>query len=214
MKNILIVLMSLSTILFSQDTKLTKGLGFAAGMISGSGFSYRQLDETRGFQITFGLMSFNDGADEDETWFSEGYTRSYNPGGWTPDTSRIYTERDWGYDGSWGNVGFMYYLPLHRAKKSTFYGMTGVSTYFTTETEYSKDYKYSILSDSTYSYGPVSDIKQTDKSTRDIFFGIGLGIEYEILENIRISVDLPMTFSRSGNITMFIPQAGVHYYFR
>ena len=215
MKNIIIVIFVVfSASVYPQNKELSKGLGFSAGMISGTGFSYRQINEKHGFQITFGIMSFSDDEDINEYYFSDGYNSTYNPNYWTPDTSGIKTEYEYGNAGNWGNLGFTYFMPLHRSTKSLFYMMTGISTYFSSDIKYSKDYRYIILSDSTYSYEPITEIKKTDNFDYELFLGIGIGIEDKHTDNIRLSIDLPLTFSNKGKITMLIPQAGIYYYFK
>ena len=59
MKKKLLPLLLISSFAFSQFSDLTQGLGFAAGMPSGTGFSYRQMCENHGFQITTGALAFN-----------------------------------------------------------------------------------------------------------------------------------------------------------
>lgn len=89
MKKILLLLLLSSSITFSQSQELTQGLGFAGGMPSGSGFSYRQMNENYGFQVTFGMMVFQE--DDFEDYSNESYTVPYAPYDWTQDT------RDTGY---------------------------------------------------------------------------------------------------------------------
>ncbi|MBU0711564.1 hypothetical protein KKC74_15385 [bacterium] len=205
------------TIVFAQDNNLSKGLGLSAGMISGTGFSYRQMNEKNGFQISLGIKYISDEDDDINTYyFSDGYTRDYNSDYWIPDTSDITTEYEYSYgcSGPWGNLGLTYFIPLHRAKKSLFYTMVGIGTYYSSDVKYSRDYKYVILSDSTYSYEPITDIQKIIISDYVIFFGIGMGIEYQFTENIRMSADLPLTFSNYGDIIMTIPQIGIYYYFK
>ena len=216
-KWIFIQLIVSSTIVFAQNTKLSRGLGLSAGMISGTGFSYRQINEKNGFQISFGIMVFSDEDDDiNDYYFSDGYASVYNSSYWIPDTSDVKTEYEYSYglSGDWGNLGLTYFIPLHRAKKSLFYTMAGISTYYSSDVKYSRDYKYVILSDSTYSYEPITDIQKTKTSDHGIFFGVGIGIEYQFTENIRMSADLPLTFSSKGDIIMTIPQIGIYYYFK
>ena len=57
MKKILILLLLINSFAFSQFSDLSHGLGFAAGMPSGTGFSYRQMNENYGFQVTMGALA-------------------------------------------------------------------------------------------------------------------------------------------------------------
>ncbi|MCK4903547.1 MAG: hypothetical protein KAS35_02570, partial [Candidatus Marinimicrobia bacterium] len=63
MKKISLLLL-VSSFAFSQFSDLTQGLGFAAGMPSGTGFSYRQMNENHGFQITLGALAY--GSDDED----------------------------------------------------------------------------------------------------------------------------------------------------
>ncbi len=183
-------------------------------MISGTGFSYRQMTDIHGFQLTFGIMKFGDDENMDDLYFSEGYNSGYNPVNWIPDTSRTYTEYEYGYGGSWGNIGLTYYKVLHVGERSRFYTLAGASMYYSSGSDYKREYRYTLLSDSTYSYGPVGDLEELYPTDLVYFVGGGIGLEYEITENIRMSAELPLSFSNRGLITMFIPHLAVHYYYK
>ncbi|OQY36851.1 MAG: hypothetical protein B6226_05885, partial [Candidatus Cloacimonetes bacterium 4572_65] len=45
---------------FAQEMYSNKGIGFAAGTISGIGFSYREYGKSLGYQFTLGLVSSKD----------------------------------------------------------------------------------------------------------------------------------------------------------
>ena len=183
-------------------------------MISGTGFSYRQLNDINGFQITFGIMKFGDDEYMDDLYFTEGYNSGYNPGNWIPDTSRTYTEYEYGYGGSWGNIGLTYFKTLHQGKRSKFYALAGGSMYYSSGSDYKQEYRYTLLSDSTYSYAPIGDLEELYPADIVYFVGAGIGLEYEVTENIRLSTELPLSFSSRGLITMFIPHVAVHYYYK
>ncbi|MBT3168725.1 MAG: hypothetical protein HN952_00130 [Candidatus Cloacimonetes bacterium] len=53
-KTILIIAVILFVVGLSA-TDFKHSLGFAGGMISGSGFAYRQMNDNYGFQVTFGI---------------------------------------------------------------------------------------------------------------------------------------------------------------
>jgi len=214
-KIILTMLIVITANLYSQDEEFTSGFGFAGGTISGSGFSYRQMNSTYGFQITFGALVINNSYDSND--FSEGYS-NYRYYDWTPDTTKIHTENNYDYDVKGGDIGFTFYKPLHKSEKSLFYFLVGASCYFSYDTGYEKDYKYSITSDSTYSYLPLSgtagDIRKTEDFDITFFGGFGIGMEWKLTENIRLSLELPLTITSDGDIYMYIPQASAHYYFK
>ena len=210
MNKLLLPIIIFSSFTFSQYNDLTQGLGFAAGMPSGVGFSYRYLGENHGFQITTGAVAY-DFNDEYDYYFSDEMPgKLYD--GWTPD--ELYTERSYGNDRFWGNIGLTYYKPLHRAEKSLFYGFTGASVYYTSEKYIQRTYKYFEETDSTYTYRPQGEDKELRETDSDLFFGIGLGLTYNITNNIRFSLEMPLTVSDQGQIWMIVPQGALHYYFK
>ena len=201
----------LSTFTFSQSKDLTHGLGFAAGMPSGVGFSYRQMNENHGFQITMGALAFNYNNDETDYFYGDETPRPI-PLDWIPEPS--YTQRSNSNDNFWGNLGLTYYKPLHRAEKSLFYGFAAASAYYTSEKYIERKYIYFQESETTYSYRPGDSDKELRETDLDLFFGIGLGLTYNITNNIRFSLELPLTMSNDGQIWMIIPQGALHYYFK
>ena len=206
----LLLLFILTGFIFSQSTDLTKGFGFAGGMPSGSGFSYRQMNENYGFQVTFGIMVFNQ--DDFDDAFNE-FENEPLPQDWVPNTSEIFTQESYHDTRTWANIGVTYYKPFHRSEKSLFYGFVGGSTYFVSETYQTREYKY-YVSGSTYSFKPINEVMEIDENEFTFFAGIGIGIEYKITNNIRIHLEMPITIVDNGNIFMYIPQGGLHYYFK
>jgi len=202
MKKLILPLFIIITFAFSQYSDLTQGLGFAAGMPSGTGFSYRQMNENHGFQITLGALAY--GYDDEDYLEEDSYYYE----------DEIDTRRTEGYNNIWGNIGLTYYKPLHRAEKSLFYGFGGVSVYYTSEEYMAQDYTYIQEIDSTYTYKPIDDEKELRETDLDMFVGIGVGLTYNITNNIRFSLELPFTVSNEGHIWMIVPQGGLHYYFK
>lgn len=113
-----------------------------------------------------------------------------------------------------GNIGLTYFKPLHRAEKSLFYGFAAVSAYYTTEKYAERDYKYFQETDSTYIYKPISEEIELRETDLDMFVGIGVGLTYNITNNIRFSLELPFTISNEGHIWMIVPQGGLYYFFK
>lgn len=203
----------LTVFAFSEEPSLSKALGISGGLISGSGLSYRNIGVKNGYQVTFGIISLpydNSGMRTMEnhyqyTWY----------GDWTPDTSVVYKNYEYGYGGTWANCGVKYFRPLHRADKSTFYSYAGVSAYYSSSIDYYTEYKYFLnTSDSTYTYEDVSPRKKEVTTKTTFRIGAGIGIEYKLTENIRLALDLPITFADDGRITMILPEGGVYYYYR
>lgn len=201
------------TTLFSQSSELHTSLGISAGLLTGSGLSYRNIGESKGLQFTFGIMSFPYEEYDDGYW-SEERSGLYDSNYWVPDTSEIFKDYEYGNGGTWGNAGLVFIKPLHRAKRSTFYVLTGVSMYYSSSVDYYTEYKYILTSDSTYSYNPISDRVKDSETNYTFRVGFGIGIEYQFTENIRLSLDMPLTISDNRRITMIVPEAGIYYYFK
>lgn len=210
MKKIIPVLLILfATIqVYPQEKELEQGLGFFGGMISGSGFSYRHIQDNWGWQINFGVLSFKN--DDD---FTEGYSYTVGDGSWIPDPNQVMTESRSGRE-TWANIGITFYKPLHRSGKSLFYIMAGASDYFSDLEKYEQDFKYTKIDENSFHYGPHG-IKRTSKEKEHNFYiGVGLGFEYRLTNNIRLSLEWPLSYGSDGDINMYIPQGGIHYYFK
>ncbi len=206
MKKISLLLL-VSSFAFSQFSDLTQGLGFAAGMPSGTGFSYRQMNENHGFQITLGALAY--GYDDEDYLEEDPYYYEMEQ-----KSDEIYTRQTGGSNNIWGNIGLTYYKPLHRAEKSLFYGFAGISMYYTSEEYMAQDYIYIQEIDSTFTRELVGSEKEVHETNLNEFVGVGLGLSYNITKNIRLSLELPFTVSNDGDIWMIVPQGGLHYYFK
>ena len=206
MKKVLLPMFLTISVAFSQYSDLTHGLGFAAGMPSGIGFSYRQMNENYGFQVTMGALAYSYDEDylEDDPYYYEMEQKS----------DEIYTVPTGGNNNFWGNIGLTYYKPLHRAEKSLFYGFAGISVYYTSEEYMAQDYIYIQEIDSTFTHELVGSEKKVHVTNLNEYIGFGLGLSYNITKNIRLSLELPFTVSNNGDIWMIVPQGGLHYFFK
>jgi len=210
MKKLLAILL-FTGFAFSQSSELSQGFGFAAGMQSGVGFSYRNIGENNGFQLTVGAIGRGSG--DDDYYFSEERTEKYDYG-WTPNVNETYIEQDWNDSYFWGNLGVLYIKPLHRADKSLFYGFGGISTQYTSEKYHERPYMYFLESDNEYTYKPTGSKKELRETELRIFGGIGLGLSYNITKHITLSLELPLTISDDGDIWMIVPQGAIHYFYK
>lgn len=184
------------------------GLGIFGGMISGSGFSYRRMDDRFGCQFTFGILSSRGNIDFSTSVMTQPYDARY----WKPVPSVLNTETRTGRSIT-GNIGLNLYKPLHRTRKTCFYLLAGVSCYFSTEKRVEQDYGYSNVTDSTYSFGPVGERRSKWKTDTTVYGGAGIGFEWKFSENLRLSLEWPILLSSDGDLIMYIPQGGMHYFF-
>lgn len=193
------------TALFAEEKPLRHGLGFAAGMLSGSGFSYRQINQKYGFQVTFGLISFNNNSSD--------FVESYRTSGFGPEMDKTYTEEKEGRETN-GNIGIMLFRNLNRSNRSQFYGMIGLGNYFSDEVIYKREYKYTYIESNTYLYEPISPIRKDHRKELTTYIGLGFGLEWSWTNNIHMTIEWPLTVTNDWDIYMYVPQAGIHYYFK
>ena len=198
----LIIILTFALVL-SAEEDLRHGLGFTGGMISGSGFSYRQMNEIYGFQFALGAITLGD---NDEPDFAEN-------GFCGEDTLGTYTMEDEGVF-YYTNFGASYYKFLHKGEKSLFYFLVGTAAYINFGTVEEQVYKYNADTEMCEPFGEPTEEKEV---TTRINFGIGIGIDYKLTDNIHFNLDWPFVYSRCGDdfdLIMYIPQAGIHYYFK
>ena len=207
MKTLLFALLLLAfTMLAGQEKELECGLGFSGGLISGSGFSFRKIDAGFGYQINLGALM--DNTSRCDHCFPDEYPRD-----WINEEDDVYTDRSYG-SSFHANLGVNFYKPLHQGKRSRFYLLAGAAGYYFREEVTKQDYIY-VPADSVWvKSGAVRD---DDNSNFTLNAGAGFGIEYKLSENIRLNLEWPLVFSfpeDKMNIIMYIPQAGIHYFFK
>ena len=199
------ILLLMPCSLFAKEP--VRGLGFAAGQISGLGISYRMMGEKYGFQATFGGLSQKQ---DDEYQYDE-IRKPYEPEYWQPSTAPFtFQERLRETD---VNLGLMVMKVLHSAKWSTFYAFTGASIFYQVETFNEYHYQYELYDDNSYSQMKTGGPTKKSSSSSTIYGGAGIGIEIKFTQNIRLAVEWPLTLSSKGDFIMYIPQTGLHYFF-
>jgi len=203
----IIILIALLTfaLLLTAEENLRHGLGFTGGMISGSGFSYRQMNEIYGFQFAFGAITIGDNDDID---FEDEYD-DY----WWHDTGSNHIMEDEGIFYH-TNFGASYYKFLHKGKKSTFYFLVGAATYMNFGKVEEQVYQYN---DDDEIWEPLGEPTEENEVNIRANVGFGIGIDYKLTDNIHLNLDWPLVFSKSDenlDIIMYVPQAGIHYYFK
>lgn len=194
------------SLLSANEKELEYGLGFAGGMTSGSGFSFRRLNADIGYQFNLGALMDNSSRCID--CFPEVYS-----GEWYYDEDGIFTDYSYGKS-LYANLGASIYKPLHQGNKSCFYLLAGTAGYFFQEEISKQDYIYNVADSVWVKSGQVRNEKNNEYTFN---VGAGFGIEYKLSENIRLNLEWPLVFSfldGDMNIYMYIPQGGIHYYFK
>jgi hypothetical protein len=208
MKKLLIIcaIVVFAILIYAEDKEYQYGLGFGGGMISGSGFSFRKLNDNGGYQINFGAIMQN--YDEcNDCYNDELYGDYYG------DHDEIYTERF--YDG-YGNInlGANLYKTLHEGYRSKLYLLGGGAVYMGFEQNHEQDYEYNSANDV---WEKVGEMRTENSRNYTYNAGAGFGFDYAVTENIIVNLEWPLTISLSGedvNVYMYLPQAGIHYYFK
>ncbi len=201
-----IALVLIILVVSAKEKDYKYGLGFSGGMISGSGFSFRKLSDIGGYQINFGAIMQN--ADECEDCFGTTYEKNY-----FLETDDTFTEQSTDMNMNI-NLGYNLYKTLHIGTKSKLYLLAGGAVYMSSDKVYEQDYNYN----NTSNYWEKSG-NQRETFENDFLFNIGggFGFDYKISQNIVLNLEWPLTVSLSDdgtNIFMYIPQAGIHYYFK
>ena len=209
-KLIIIIIILTFFMALSAEENLRHGLGFTGGMISGSGFSYRQMNENYGFQFAIGAITLGDMDDVE--------MESSMPGEVWTDTTQTHTEtiEDEGIFYH-TNLGASYYKFLHKGEKSVFYALIGAALYTNFGTITEQDYVYTYNENTGMWDSAIGTATENEEITLRTNFGIGIGIDYKLTENIHINLDWPFVYSRCEDdfdLIMYIPQAGIHYYFK
>ena len=203
-KNSILVIIFLLAGSLAAQQKYQHGLGFAGGMISGSGFSYRFLSDNFGYQINLaGISEGNNDYDFPESISDE----------WLePESSATFIDYKDGRN-TYLNIGFTFLKPLHSREKSTFYALAGVAIYYSSDEYSEQKYSYDFTQEQ---FLPEGEVQKFNKTTSTYNFGGGIGISYNLTENITIFIDWPLVLSYQDNldIVMAIPQGGIHYFFR
>lgn len=88
MKELILILIIISISILSAE-ELTHSIGMSAGYISGSGISYRQMNEKFGYQIAGGAYYHYEPEDEEEERDSEKYL------GWNISGTGYYILKNW-----------------------------------------------------------------------------------------------------------------------
>ena len=188
MKELILIMIIIITASILSTEELTHSLGMSAGYISGSGISYRQMREKIGYQIAGGVI-YNYEPDDDESLHNV-YEREYLG----------------------ANISGTFYYILHNKKTTRFY-LLGGTTIFRVFEKGVDD-----ADDCEWWYNPETGIWGIKEcpTTDEIYIniGIGIGLEFPLTKHLHLSVEWPWYYDDKTEFIKFIPQAGVHYYFK
>lgn len=196
---ILLLLLGLSLALSAQEAKSRTALGLHFGTSSGNGYSMRWMGEKHGLQATLGAYTAgSNNVSLDDYYYN--YDSSSNP---------ITVEEP----GKRGAVimGLNYLYMLDHFRSGRLYIFSGGSYQYFQERVHMADYTYS--GSSNYVIDESSRRSELHRENRWTV-GVGPGFELELGSQFRFSFELPITFNWKDDIVMYIPQAGLYYYFK
>lgn len=201
MKNIaiLLLLLGLSLALSAQEAKSRTALGLHFGTSSGNGYSMRWMGEKHGLQGTLGAYT----AGNNDVYLSAPYYDSGN-------LDSPFTVEEPGKRGA-VILGLNYLYMLDHFRSGRLYIFSGGSYQYFQERVYMVDY----TSDGVYNY-VIDESSRRNELRRENRWtvGVGPGFELELGSQFRFSFELPITFNWKDDIVMYIPQAGLYYYFK
>ena len=187
---IMVSLLVISTLAFAYDVDSRTALGLHFGTSSGNGYSMRWMKGDRGLQCTFGAYTAgsNDNVDD---YDDDSYLVSIR----TAEGRRTSLE-----------LAANYLHTLDEFPNGLLYIMAGGSFKYFQKRMFEVDVNnHQIDWDSERSY-----LKRQLRWT----IGAGPGFEIGYGSNFRFALEVPLTYNWKDEIVMYIPQAGIYYYFR
>lgn len=194
----MIILLFAISIYAIDETSLS--MGFHFGTSTGSGYSFRKWGDLNGAQATIAAYSYgkSNPSFPSSFWDSES------------DQNTITVVRD----GRKTNftLGLNYLWSLHKGEWHRFYIISGGAFSLNSVKEFRMDY---VRSDTYSYYDPRPTTKRSSWEQHNKWsIGAGPGFEIKIGGRFHFTLELPMTLNEKGDIVMYIPAAGLYYYFK
>jgi len=181
--------------------KTKSGLGVHFGTVSANGFSYRQFTGKQGFQATLGAITYDDGEENLEPYYSAYYAS--NPS---------YISRFGEGKKTNLNAGLNYLYSLADNPSGRFYVFAG-GAYLLSIAHGNRGIYYPVTgSPGNYQLDPGSVVKDTEYQ-HSFYLGGGMGFELNLGRGFRWALEMPLTINEDTEFTMYIPQTGLYYFF-
>jgi len=181
-----------------KEESRNTGLGFHFGTISGNGFSYRKYYDKGGLQVTLGGLTSGSKEIDNSVY------GNYNGASTITITENGRKTKI--------NSAINYVRTLDTNQVGRFYIVAGGSLLSSFIRQYEIDYQmvkgdhYTIIKDQP-------ERKKWD-SEYTYYVGFGLGFDFDMGQNFHCTVELPLTIDEDSEIRMYIPQAGIYYFFK
>lgn len=181
-----------------------KSLGIQFGSSSGSGYAMRWIGQTHGLQITLGALSTGDNDVKFQQYL------------WNEDIDSDAQTVEYTREGrrTTLSAGLNYIHVLDQSDRTRFFVAMGGAYRVGREQRFTRVYN---LQQGTYpEYELDYDIPMTEETVNvdKWTVGAGPGFEFVLDRRFRFTIDLPVTYSSDDKIVMYVPQVGLHYYFR
>jgi opacity protein-like surface antigen len=187
----------------NNDFNHRQGFGVHFGNVSGNGYAWRYIGEPLGIQLVVGGLTagdnhhnLNDGIYVYDSPYLNNIVRSAN--------GRKYNF----------NVGANLILPLRQSSGAMFYLHGGVNWKYSDQQKYSREYEYDTSIDENYNYHAITDVSTSHKVKSYYNIGVGPGVELQAGKYFKLVLELPITYTGDEEFIMYIPQAGLYYYFK
>ncbi len=178
--------------------------GIHFGNVSGNGYAYRFVEKDWGIQAVAG--GFSTGSNKYS--FPE---RFYNYDSQDNPVTLARTDNGRKYS---INLGVNGILPLKRMENIMFYAHAGMCWFYSTQKKYHQEYTLDNSIAGQYYYDPTGEVTSTTKTKSYVNIGAGPGVEVMVGKYFRLSLELPVTYTGKDEFIMYIPQAGLYYYFK
>jgi hypothetical protein len=180
--------------------------GIHFGNVSGNGYAYRFVEKDWGVQAVAGGFSTGSNKYSFPDRFENSDSQD-NP------VSLIRTDNGRKYS---INLGVNGILPLKRMENIMFYAHAGMCWFYSTQKRYHQLYTRddSITDQYSYYYDITGEAYSSNKTKSYVNIGAGPGVEVMVGKYFRLSLELPVTYTGKDEFIMYIPQAGLYYYFK
>ena len=198
---IIILLFGVSLLLAFEDANSRVGLGLHFGTQTGNGYAMRWMGRLHGAQGTLGAYTIG----SNNVKFEDSF--------WDYDESAATITRNKNGREAAVNLAANYLFMLDHFKTGRLYLIGGGSYTYYQKRVYSKQYRQQTPGSAYYEAidGTESDyLKREDRWT----VGFGPGFEIILGKQFRFSIEVPITYNYKDEIVMYIPQAGIYYYFK
>ncbi|HOH47041.1 MAG TPA: hypothetical protein PLX59_04315 [Candidatus Cloacimonadota bacterium] len=201
---LLILIMALLCTGLLAQYRGSRSLGIQFGTSSGSGYVLRWIGETHGLQATLGASTSGD----NDVKFPENL--------WEEDVETAAQSVNYERKGRKTSLtaGLNYIHILDESAKTRFFIALGGSYKIAREKIFAR--RYNRITSTYYEYELDYTVPMSEEiHKKDVWtVGAGPGFEFVLDRHFRFTIDLPITYNSDEEIVMYIPQVGLHYYFR